>query len=85
MNISTLWMVVILGFMIAFVGVILIFIATLMGAGKGAKVEGGGLVMIGPIPIVFGTSRGVVKILLILGIVLVVLLIIYHMLPVIMR
>ncbi|RLG86318.1 MAG: hypothetical protein DRO15_06310 [Thermoprotei archaeon] len=85
MDISTLWTIMLLGFMIVFIGIILIFIASLTGIGKGAKVEGGGLVMIGPIPIVFGTSRGIVKILLILGIVLVALLIFYHILPIIMR
>lgn len=34
------------------------------------RVRGGGLVMIGPIPIVFGSDRGVVKGLLILGLIL---------------
>jgi uncharacterized membrane protein len=34
------------------------------------KVEGGGLIMIGPIPIVIGTSVKIVKLLLILGVII---------------
>ncbi|WP_054840340.1 DUF131 domain-containing protein [Thermococcus sp. JCM 11816] len=41
-------------------GFILVFIGTLLSAFSGeADVEGGGVIMIGPIPIVFGTGRGV--------------------------
>lgn len=56
-----------------FIGFLLIFIGTLVSAfGGEADVEGGGVIMIGPIPIVFGTGRGV-TIAMILAVVLMVL------------
>jgi uncharacterized protein (TIGR00304 family) len=61
------------GFLIAFVAVILMFFTTTMGKGK---VKGGGAVIIGPFPIVFGTDRESLKILLLLSIALVVLMLI---------
>lgn len=47
-----------LGMGMIFLGFFLVFIGTLLSAGGEAEVEGGGVIMIGPIPIVFGTSRG---------------------------
>ena len=70
---------VIAGFIIAFAAVILLFFASIRGKGK---VRGGGAVIIGPFPIVFGTDRESVKILLLLSIALIVLVliatVIYH-------
>jgi uncharacterized protein (TIGR00304 family) len=62
------------GFLIAFVAVILMFFTTTRGKGK---VKGGGAVIIGPFPIVFGTDRESLKILLLLSIALVVLMLIF--------
>jgi len=59
------------GFLIAFVAVILMFFTTTRG-----KVKGGGAVIIGPFPIVFGTDRESIKILLLLSMALIVLMII---------
>ena len=56
------------GFIIAFVAVILMFFATTRGRGK---VRGGGAVIVGPFPIVFGTDRESVKMLLILSVALI--------------
>lgn len=61
------------GFIIIFVAVLLMFFTATRGKGK---VRGGGAVIIGPFPIVFGTDREVVKILLILSIALIVLMLI---------
>ncbi|MDH5420045.1 MAG: DUF131 domain-containing protein [Candidatus Bathyarchaeota archaeon] len=61
------------GFFIAFVAVILMFFATTREKGK---VKGGGAVIIGPFPIVFGTDRESLKILLLLSIALIVLMLI---------
>ncbi len=61
------------GFLIAFVAVILMFFTTTRGKGK---VKGGGAVVIGPFPIVFGTDRESLKILLLLSIAIIVLMII---------
>ena len=61
-----------IGWLMLMVGVILIFIAValmVIGSMKGAgKIHGGGAILIGPIPIVFGTSREIVKVMLILAI-----------------
>jgi uncharacterized protein (TIGR00304 family) len=61
------------GFLIAFVAVILMFFTTARGKGK---VKGGGAVVIGPFPIVFGTDRESLKILLLLSIAIIVLMLI---------
>ncbi|MBE0513060.1 DUF131 domain-containing protein [Candidatus Bathyarchaeota archaeon] len=61
------------GFLIAFVAVILMFFSTTRGKGK---VKGGGAVIIGPFPIIFGTDRESLKILLLLSIALIVLMLI---------
>ncbi|NJE85509.1 DUF131 domain-containing protein [Thermococcus sp. CX2] len=47
-----------LGMGMIFLGFFLVFIGTLLSVGGEAEVEGGGVIMIGPIPIVFGTGRG---------------------------
>ena len=59
------------GFLIAFVAVILMFLTTTR-----RKVKGGGAVVIGPFPIVFGTDRESLKILLLLSIAIIVLMLI---------
>lgn len=52
-------------------GFLLIFIESLKGyRGEERRVEGGAVVIIGPIPFVFGTNKEVSKILVILAIVL---------------
>ena len=59
------------GIALIFIGFLLVFIGTLMTAASGeTDVEGGGVIMIGPIPIVFGTSRGAATIAMILAVVL---------------
>lgn len=49
------------GIVIALVAVILMFFVTMKGKGK---TKGGGVVIIGPLPIVFGTDRESIKTLL---------------------
>jgi uncharacterized protein (TIGR00304 family) len=62
------------GFVAFFVGGLLLFFRALRGKGR---VKGGGLVMIGPFPIVFGTDKESVKAFLLLSIVLIVLVLIF--------
>ncbi|MEM0027513.1 MAG: DUF131 domain-containing protein [Ignisphaera sp.] len=58
-------------FALILLGFLLIFIESLRGyRGEEKKVEGGAVVIIGPIPFVFGTNKEVSKILVILAIVL---------------
>ena len=70
----SLWFILVfVGFLIAFVAVILMFFST---AKEKGKVKGGGAVIIGPFPIVFGTDKESLKILLLLSIALIVLMLI---------
>lgn len=77
-DVNGLWNVgvalIFVGFALAFV-VALLLVFSDMRTGKG-KVRGGGAVIIGPIPIIFGTDKDSVKIILVLSIILVALLLI---------
>ena len=70
------WSLFNLGLILIFVGftltVLSVLLLSLHGVKEG-KMKGGGIVMIGPIPIIFGTDKESLKILIILGIVLVIL------------
>ena len=61
-----------------FAGLVLVFIAAVwlfaQGSSGEGKVKGGGIVIVGPVPIIFGTDKQTVKTLLILAIILVALL-----------
>ena len=61
-----------IGSLVSFIAMILLVLSGAKG-GKG-KVRGGGVVIIGPIPIIVGTDKESVKIILILSFVLVALL-----------
>ena len=62
---------IISGMTLIFLGFLLVFIGTLVSTlGGEADVEGGGVIMIGPIPIIFGTSRGAAALATVLAIVL---------------
>jgi len=61
------------GFALTFVAVILLLFTTMKGKGK---VRGGGAVIIGPVPIVFGTDKESVRILFLLSAAIIVLLLI---------
>ncbi|KPV61570.1 MAG: hypothetical protein AOA65_2387 [Candidatus Bathyarchaeota archaeon BA1] len=58
------------GFIVSLVAVILLILKAMKGK---RKVKGGGAVIIGPFPIIFGTDKESVKMLLLLSIVLIVL------------
>jgi uncharacterized protein (TIGR00304 family) len=67
------------GIALIFVGIIIIIVAVLSlsvrSSGK-SKIRGGGAVIIGPIPIIFGTDRKSLKTILLLSIALTILLIV---------
>lgn len=67
------------GIALIFIGIIIIIAAVLSlsvrSAGK-SKIRGGGAVIIGPIPIIFGTDRKSLKTILLLSIALTILLIV---------
>ena len=68
-----------LGIALIFFGVLIIVVAVILlsisGAKKG-KVKGGGAILIGPIPIIFGTDMKSLKTVLLLSLVLTVMLVV---------
>ncbi len=68
------------GFLITFLAVVLLFFTPIRGKGK---VRGGGAVIIGPFPIIFGTDKESVRMLLLLSIILIILIlfvmVFYHL------
>lgn len=67
-------MLVFIGFLVVLVAII----STFSSAGDEEKARGGSVIIIGPLPIVFGTDRKSVKALLLLSIILMVLAVIGH-------
>jgi len=61
-----------IGIILVFFGFFLVFLALILSFWKGAKkeVKGGGAIIIGPFPIIFGTDKESVKTVLVLSIVL---------------
>ncbi|XHH08447.1 MAG: DUF131 domain-containing protein [Candidatus Bathyarchaeia archaeon] len=75
------------GFVLIIVGIIVVAVAILVSAGKsrstegkeeGSKARGGGVIMIGPIPIIFGTDKKSVKTVLALALALTIALIVWY-------
>ena len=68
-----------MGIVLVLAGVVItavaVFLLSVRGAGKG-KVRGGGAVIIGPIPIIFGTDKKSLRTILVLSLVLTVLLLV---------
>ncbi len=83
-DVVTLNKLVTIGIALVFIGMLVIIAGFMAAAAKaskvGGKVEGGGIVFIGPIPIVWGTSKGITQVMLILALAIsVILLILYLM------
>jgi len=70
-----------IGLILVIIGFTVVFAAFILMAFKAAKakgkVKGGGVVVIGPFPIIFGTDKESVKIILVLSIVFIVLLVVF--------
>ncbi len=72
--------IITIGVGVIILGILLLIVGTvLLSSGKGdestkstSQVRGGGVVMIGPIPIIFGTDKGSVLMVVILAIILMV-------------
>ena len=69
---------IILGFIVTFIAVLVIFIKSVS---LRRKTRGGGLIMIGPIPIIFGTDKEAVRVLIILAFALMIFAVILMLLP----
>lgn len=68
-----------LGIALIFVGVLIIVVAVILLSVSGAKegkVKGGGAIIIGPVPIIFGTDEKSLKTVLLLSLALTVLLVV---------
>jgi uncharacterized protein (TIGR00304 family) len=68
-----------LGVVLIFVGVLIIVIAVILLSISGAKkgeVKGGGAIIIGPVPVIFGTDKKSLKTVLLLSLALTVLLVV---------
>jgi uncharacterized protein (TIGR00304 family) len=61
-----------LGFVLIVVGIILVFVGVLASTlqAKDTEVRGGGVILIGPFPIIFGTDTQAVKVVVVLAIIL---------------
>nr|AAU83151.1 hypothetical protein GZ26G2_21 [uncultured archaeon GZfos26G2] len=83
MKIITLGLLLVfIGFLVILAGVFsMAYQAWKTGAEEKPEVRGGGIIMIGPIPIIFGTDVAALKILMILAIVLMVIGAILFFLP----
>ncbi len=68
-DINTFLTLIFIGVVVVIIGILLIFIASISSQGE-TRVEGGGVVIIGPIPIVFGSSQRITILLLFLAIIL---------------
>ncbi len=71
------------GIMLIFIGFIVILLSIILTASKSGRVEGGGVIIIGPIPIVFGSNRNITTMLLVLAIILTILTIALFITPII--
>lgn len=72
-----------LGTILIFIGFILVFIAMVIWIilSSGEKVRGGGIIMIGPFPLIFGTDRESVKLLVLLVIILMIIMVALILVP----
>jgi uncharacterized protein (TIGR00304 family) len=77
-----------LGFLIVFIGMLIILAGVFSAAYQSWKtgkpetsVRGGGVIMIGPIPIIFGSDVGAVKIVILLAIALMLLAFVFFYFP----
>ncbi len=73
--------IITLAVLLVLIGIILVFIGILRESTREeSEVEAGGVVIIGPIPIVVGSNQRIAKSLLVLAIVLTVILVLIHIL-----
>lgn len=59
---------ILVAFVIIFIGILLLMLSSMRS--REGKVEGGGVIIIGPLPIVIGTGERISKVLLVLALVL---------------
>jgi len=67
------------------IGIVAVIIAVLRSARSSGSVRGGGVIMIGPVPIVFGTDSGSARMLILLAIILMAVALLFTFLPMMWR
>jgi len=72
------WLLIGLGFLLAFVAAILLAVKS---RGSSGQTKSAGILLIGPIPIIFGSDRNSVRTLMIIAIVLVALVLAFMVIP----
>ena len=68
----------VIGIVIIFIGFLVLFIGMFSSTRKEGNVEAGGVIIIGPIPIVFGSSKNISLLMLVLAIVLTIIVLITY-------
>jgi len=71
------FLLILAGFALIFAGVVVSVAGSLLGEGD-AEAEAGGVVFVGPIPVVFGTSRGIVWIVLAIALLMLVFFLVFY-------
>jgi uncharacterized protein (TIGR00304 family) len=69
---KVLTFIILAGFIISLIGLLLIVLSLISGEREGERVEGGGVLIVGPLPIVFGSSRKAALIAAIIGVIMIV-------------
>jgi len=64
--------IILAGFIISLIGLLLIVLSLISGEREEERVEGGGVLIVGPLPIVFGSSRKAALIAAIIGVIMIV-------------
>jgi uncharacterized protein (TIGR00304 family) len=72
------FMLIIFGFVLAF---LVMIVMAFRGAGNSGKTRSAGLILIGPIPIIFGNDKESVKVVMVLAIILIALVLTFMLLP----
>ena len=61
-----------LGFLLIWIGIFIIFIGFMMMGRKSHSTKGGGIILIGPFPIIWGSDRGIVKWLILIAVIFII-------------
>ena len=69
-----------LGFLLIFIGIALLIVQSVSGEKGETKIESGGVIFIGPFPIVFGSNKRITLWMLVFGVVILVLLLLFTLL-----
>ncbi len=64
--------IILVGFIISLIGLLLIVLSLIPGEREENRVEGGGVLIVGPFPIVFGSSRRAALIAAIIGVIMII-------------